>query len=71
MIAPPGKTSPSVLEKQVDLLYQRLPFSLVTSTAVTLLFLIFLTNFPDRQGVQLWVVSMLLIVIFRALTIGY
>jgi signal transduction histidine kinase/CheY-like chemotaxis protein len=70
-LLPSRKTPPSVLEKQVELLYQRLPFSLITSTAVALLFLVFLTKFPDREGLRLWVVLMLLIVILRALTISY
>ncbi|MFW2365325.1 MAG: ATP-binding protein [Desulforhopalus sp.] len=70
-IFPPDKTPPSVFEKQVDLLYQRLPFSLVTSAAITLLFLLFLSDFPDPEGLRLWVILMLLIVIVRALSVNY
>lgn len=64
-------TPPSVLTKQVDLLYQRLPSSLVTSATIVLCLLFFLKDFPEPITLYIWVGLMLLLFGLRTLTIIY
>lgn len=60
--------SHSILAKQVDLLYQRLPSALLLSAFITLFILVFLQDFPDQKAVQTWVIFMLTLIVLRAIT---
>lgn len=59
----------SIYRKQVDLLYQHLPLSLLTSAIVSVCFLFFLKSFPEPYVLQAWVTYMMVLVVLRALTI--
>lgn len=68
----PNKTPHSVLIKQVDFLYQRLPSALLLSALISLFLLFFLRDFPDQRAVQIWVALMLVLIVLRAIsTIHY
>lgn len=65
----PDKTPPSVLAKQVDLLYQSLPPALLSSAVVPLLFLLFMNHFPETGSLRTWVAMTYCIILFRTFTI--
>ncbi len=56
----------SVYRKQVDLLYQRVPASLMTSVIISVCFLFFLRTFPEPHVLQVWVAYMMALVVLRA-----
>jgi len=62
------KTPPSVLAKQIDLLYQGLPPALLASALIPILFLVFLQDFPKPEALRTWAGLMLLVIIIRAFT---
>ena len=63
--------SESIRKKQVDLLYRQLPFSLLTTATVSILFLFFLRNFPNQRALQSWVMLMLTVLFFRACSVFF
>ncbi len=65
------KPSEAIRIKQVDLLYQQLPFSLLTTAIVSLLFLFFLSDFPNQKALQHWVILMLTVLFFRCCSIFF
>lgn len=63
------KTPPTVFAKQIDLLYQNAPFAILASALLPPLFLIFLTDFPEREALQTWAILMESVLLFRIFTV--
>ncbi|HIP40231.1 MAG TPA: response regulator [Desulfocapsa sulfexigens] len=63
------KTPPTVFAKQIDLLYQNAPSAILASALIPVMFLIFLTDFPERKAIQTWAIMMELVLLFRMFTI--
>ena len=58
----------SILEKQVDLLYRALPFSLLASMLTAILLIFFLSDFSDRAALLNWFALLLTVIVLRAAT---
>jgi PAS domain S-box-containing protein len=61
-----SKTSEKVSTKQLDMLYRQLPFGLLGTVIISGLVFIFLSDFPDKNALQIWVTLLFLVVLFRA-----
>ena len=64
------KVEQAVYEKQVDLIYQSLPFSLLTTVVVICLLLFFLRDTVPFPALTMWTVGMGAVVCLRFATVG-
>ena len=64
-----SKIKQNVYEKQIDLLYQQLPQSLVAATGVALVLFFALSDFPDQNALIVWLTTTISVVLFRAVTL--
>jgi signal transduction histidine kinase/DNA-binding response OmpR family regulator len=65
------KTSWTIPAKQVHLLYQQLPFSLLTTAIVSLISLFFLRDFPNQPALYSWILLMMAVLLFRTWSIFF
>ncbi|HHD64673.1 MAG TPA: response regulator [Desulfobulbaceae bacterium] len=63
------KTPRTIQTKQIHLLYQQLPFSLLTTAIVSVLFLFFLRDFPNQPALHSWLLLMMAVLLFRTWSI--
>ena len=65
------KTPRTIQAKQIHLLYQQLPFSLLTTAIVSVLFLFFLRAFPYQQALHSWFLLMMSVLLLRTWSIFF
>lgn len=62
------KIDQNVFEKQINLLYQQLPQSLMVGTGVALVLFFALSDFPNQNVLLVWLMLVILVGLFRAFT---
>ncbi|MBU0680764.1 MAG: response regulator [Proteobacteria bacterium] len=64
------KTKQAVYAKQIDLIYQFMPFSLLTTASIVALLFVFLRGSVDTDALTVWVVLMGSVICLRSLLSG-
>ena len=63
--------SESIRIKEVDLLYRQLPFSLLTTATVSIVFLFFFNDFPNQYALHIWFFIMMTVLLFRTVSLFF